>query len=291
MVVSDNLRSGITRACFTSPRSIAPTPRWRPTTTPRLCRRGRIGRVTTSTSTGCRATGAMPTGRRSACDGRPARSATTLRRWSRSSCASARTPSKGSAPVSASYGSPRPMAASGSSRLPPRAGDRRALLQLGQLDPEEQPRSPAACDRYCSIAKPPIATPAASRPDCAPTLDQIRALKLDGMAQAFVELQAQKEVGHLAHAEWLAARLRHGQAAIEDVDYRTPRRLDKGRCPQASAALRAQRAAMTDGRRAGYDEAGARRDRGRRAPSPSMGGCPRASRALSRDRFRVPEAG
>src|SRR5262245_19162927 len=81
-----------------------------------------------------------------------------------------------------------------------------------------------------------------------PTLDQLRALKLDGMVQAFVELAAHEEVRNLAHAEWLAllldreaanrntrrfqtrlraARLRHSQAAIEDVDYRTPRRLDK----------------------------------------------------------------
>jgi DNA replication protein DnaC len=81
-----------------------------------------------------------------------------------------------------------------------------------------------------------------------PTLDQLRALKLDGMVQAFIELEAQEETRTLAHAEWLAllldreaadrstrrfqtrlraARLRHSQAAIEDVDYRTPRRLDK----------------------------------------------------------------
>jgi DNA replication protein DnaC len=81
-----------------------------------------------------------------------------------------------------------------------------------------------------------------------PTLDQLRALKLDGMAQAFLELEAQEESRNLAHPEWLAllldreaasrntkrfqsrlrvARLRHSQAAIEDVDFRTPRRLDK----------------------------------------------------------------
>ena len=81
-----------------------------------------------------------------------------------------------------------------------------------------------------------------------PTLDQLRALKLDGMAQAFVELEAQEDVRNLAHAEWLAllldreaadrntrrfqtrlraARLRHSQASIEDIDYRAPRRLDK----------------------------------------------------------------
>lgn len=81
-----------------------------------------------------------------------------------------------------------------------------------------------------------------------PTLDQLKTLQLDGMARAFVELEAQDESRSLEHAEWLAllldreaatrntrrfqtrmraARLRHSQAAIEDVDYRTPRRLDK----------------------------------------------------------------
>ena len=81
-----------------------------------------------------------------------------------------------------------------------------------------------------------------------PTLDQLRALNLDGMVQAFIELEAQEEARNLAHAEWLAllldreaadrgtrrfhtrlraARLRHSQATVEDVDYRTPRRLDK----------------------------------------------------------------
>ncbi len=81
-----------------------------------------------------------------------------------------------------------------------------------------------------------------------PTLDQLKTLKLDGMAQAFIELEAQEQSHSLAHAEWLAllldreianrntrrfqtrlraARLRHSQAAIEDVDFRTPRRLDK----------------------------------------------------------------
>ena len=37
-----------------------------------------------------------------------------------------------------------------------------------------------------------------------PTLDQLRALKLDGMVQAFVELEAQEQAHHLAHTEWLA---------------------------------------------------------------------------------------
>jgi len=81
-----------------------------------------------------------------------------------------------------------------------------------------------------------------------PTLDQLRVLKLDGMADAFIELQQQDMAKDLSHAEWLAllvdrelanrntkrlqirlrtARLRHGQACVEDVDYRAQRQLDK----------------------------------------------------------------
>ena len=81
-----------------------------------------------------------------------------------------------------------------------------------------------------------------------PTITQLRELKLDGMADAFAELLAQDRAKDLGPAEWLglmldrestsrstrrfetrmkAARLRHGQASVEDVDYRSPRRLDK----------------------------------------------------------------
>jgi hypothetical protein len=66
--------------------------------------------------------------------------------------------------------------------------------------------------------------------------------------------EAQEEARNLAHAEWLAllldreaadrgtrrfqtrlraARLRHSQATVEDVDYRTPRRLHEGAAPAA----------------------------------------------------------
>ena len=81
-----------------------------------------------------------------------------------------------------------------------------------------------------------------------PTHDQLRTLKLDGMADAFAELQARHDVNDLSHAEWLgllidreasnrstkkfqsrmrAAKLRHVGASIEDVDYRASRKLDK----------------------------------------------------------------
>ena len=81
-----------------------------------------------------------------------------------------------------------------------------------------------------------------------PTLDQLKSLKLGGMADAFVELQSNDAADDLGHAEWLAllldresanrnskrlntrlrtAKLRHVGASIEDVDYRTPRKLDK----------------------------------------------------------------
>src|SRR5436305_10974258 len=89
-----------------------------------------------------------------------------------------------------------------------------------------------------------------------PTLDQLRALRLDGMADAFVELQSQDRAKDLAPAEWLAlmldreaahrgtqrfksrlrnAKLRQGQASIEDVDYRAARRLDKALFQQLAA--------------------------------------------------------
>jgi IstB-like ATP binding protein len=79
---------------------------------------------------------------------------------------------------------------------------------------------------------------------------------LDGMADAFIELQSQAQAAELAHAEWLAllldrksanrntrrfqvrlrnAKLRHVQAVIEDVDYRAPRRLDKALFQQLAA--------------------------------------------------------
>ncbi len=81
-----------------------------------------------------------------------------------------------------------------------------------------------------------------------PTLDQLQELRLKGMADAFAEMHGKDQADELAHAEWLAllldreaaernhrrlqyrlrnARLRHSQATIEDVDYRTPRRLDR----------------------------------------------------------------
>jgi DNA replication protein DnaC len=81
-----------------------------------------------------------------------------------------------------------------------------------------------------------------------PTLDQLRALKLDGMADAFLELEQQDAARDLTHAEWFAllldreianrttkrtqirlrsARLRYSQASVEDVNYRAQRQLDK----------------------------------------------------------------
>ena len=81
-----------------------------------------------------------------------------------------------------------------------------------------------------------------------PTHHRLRELKLDGMADAFTDLHGQEESADLSHAEWLgllidreaasratrkfqsrmrAAKLRHVGASIEDVDYRTPRQLDR----------------------------------------------------------------
>jgi DNA replication protein DnaC len=80
-----------------------------------------------------------------------------------------------------------------------------------------------------------------------PTLDQLQRLGLHGMARAFAELQATPSSAELGHAEWLGflldreaadrqdrrlrarlryARLRH-HAAVEDIDYRAARGLDR----------------------------------------------------------------
>jgi len=81
-----------------------------------------------------------------------------------------------------------------------------------------------------------------------PTLDDLKAIWPDGMAEAFCELQSQDGATDMSHAEWLgllvnsevasretkrfearmrSARLRHVGACPEDVDYRARRGLDK----------------------------------------------------------------
>src|SRR5258708_7980824 len=80
-----------------------------------------------------------------------------------------------------------------------------------------------------------------------PTLDQLHQLGLLGMAKAFGEAETSDEAAALTHPEWLAllldremtyrhdkklaARLRYArlgqQAAVEDVDYRAVRSLDR----------------------------------------------------------------
>ena len=80
-----------------------------------------------------------------------------------------------------------------------------------------------------------------------PTLDRLNAMGFTGMARAFDELAANAEAEQLSHIEWLGllldrewsfrhdrklaarlrfAKLRH-QAAPEDVDYRSNRKLDR----------------------------------------------------------------
>ena len=80
-----------------------------------------------------------------------------------------------------------------------------------------------------------------------PTLDQLNALGLHGLAKGFKELQHKPEARSLDHAEWLGllleyeltlrrqkqfetrarvAKLRHS-ASVEDVNYQTPRGLDR----------------------------------------------------------------
>jgi len=50
-----------------------------------------------------------------------------------------------------------------------------------------------------------------------PTLDQLKALKLDGMADAFVELQAQDGADDLDDAEWLALLIDRGEPGKKTI--------------------------------------------------------------------------
>ncbi len=149
----------------------------------------------------------------------------------------------------------------GRRRLPAGPGDRGQELRLGQIHPRQPPGRPA---RAAASPRPRRRRPgppvrARQRPRLSllplrrttvlshPTLDQMNALGLHGMAKAFAELDGDDQTAGLRHAEWLAllldreavhrhdkrlatrlsaAKLRH-QAAPEDIDYRAPRGLDR----------------------------------------------------------------
>src|ERR1700726_2937095 len=132
---------------------------------------------------------------------------------------------------------------------------RRAHLRLGQIHPRQQPRSashPQA--RHGRNADPAFQHPWSALLQLGetillkhPTLDQLHALGLHGMAKAFTEIDAAGQADGFGHHEWLgllldreaswrqdkrfAARLRvaklRQQASVEDVDYRSPRGLDR----------------------------------------------------------------
>ena len=111
---------------------------------PHMCARPPTASIRRCASTCRRAIGAMLIGRRSDFGGRPARSAVNLGTGrdhpARTHAPRARLPRL--------YGHPAARqelwSRAARSRLLPRARDRGALLQLSQLDPEEQPRSPTA---------------------------------------------------------------------------------------------------------------------------------------------------
>src|ERR1700737_3258622 len=144
--------------------------------------------------------------------------------------------------------------ASGSCRRA-RHRHRRAHLRLGQIHPRQQPRSaPPPQARHGRNADPAFQHPWSALLQLGetillkhPTLDQLHALGLHGMAKAFAEIAAGGEADGLGHHEWLGllldretswrqdkrlvARLRvaklRQQACVEDVDYRNPRGLDR----------------------------------------------------------------
>ena len=123
---------------------------------------------------------------------------------------------------------------------------------------------PTSADRANTIRKANLAQPS--------DLDQLHDHGLHGTAKAFIDVEAGGGAASLGHAEWLApllereaclqsdkrlskrlhyAKPRH-QACVEDIDYRTPRDLDRGpagdagrtrldRCPRQPFARQASR--------------------------------------------------
>src|SRR5271169_2354692 len=141
------------------------------------------------------------------------------------------------------------------SRSGTRHRHRRAHLRFGQIHPRQPPRSASrAKARHGRNVDSAFQHPWSALLQLGetnllkhPSLDQLHALGLHGMAKAFAEIAAGGEADGLGHHEWLgllldreaswrqdkrlAARLRvaklRQQACVEDVDYRNPRGLDR----------------------------------------------------------------
>src|SRR5271166_4421172 len=129
---------------------------------------------------------------------------------------------------------PRPRSGPRRSGVGPRRRTGRPQLQGLRLPPRPQTRT-----RLLPLRGNPMLAH--------PTLDQLNALGLYGLAKGFKELENKAEVRGLDHAEWLGllleyeltlrrqkqfetrarvARLRH-PASVEDVNYQSPRGLDR----------------------------------------------------------------
>jgi uncharacterized protein YdiU (UPF0061 family) len=82
-----------------------------------------------------------------------------------------------------------------------------------------------------------------------PTLDQLREMKLDGMANAFVELAEQDNARDLGHAEWLALLIDRETADRGTKRFQT--RLGGGDQGENSATIRMRTSPVVAGRREG----------------------------------------
>lgn len=75
-----------------------------------------------------------------------------------------------------------------------------------------------------------------------PTRDHLKALRLDGMVEAFAELQAQDSVADLTHAEWLGLLIDREVASREtkrfEARMRAVRLRHVGACADASITTR-----------------------------------------------------
>ena len=181
-----------------------------------------------------------------------ARSATTPRRWSRSSCVRARIPSRGSVPASASSAGEALRRRAARCRLRTGTGPGHPLLQLGRRDPEEcsgteasQSGTPQPVPREHSWSR--LLPLKGETMLIHPLAERLRAVGMAAMADAFLEMQSNSAAADLTREDWLGllldrevtardskrlgrrlsqARLRQN-AVVEDTDFRAPRGLDR----------------------------------------------------------------
>ncbi len=179
-----------------------------------------------------------------------ARSAPRTARSPRRSSPSARIPSTATAPASASCGSASATATRGSRRRARARRGRRALVPPRRLDPQERarPHPPSSPPRRSRRRRPTRERPRAATTTTEenpmlnePTLEKLKAMRLDALADAWREQQQKPDVAELAFDERFGAARRRRVARTA----RTSGSAAASRRPSCGSARPASRTSTT----------------------------------------------